>query len=243
MKNYISSTGKTKLYTYKINGNEVEVLDPEGNHAVKVLGNPNGEEWTDVEKNAWGKKEVSNYNSTIADKLYETKINELNDAYNSANQDRVSTTDGRVFTASKSVGNNPTVSLQNTLDLIKNGCEFAVFLRQPSITLSDADNNDVTYIFDYSTKGGNNPIYILPVIELAERIALYFEIKRVIRNNINAIKNANNFDLDVLQTVNPKQIFEAQVRAFLDIKFPQPDDLMGMPGTETPVEPPVEEQE
>lgn len=218
MIDFYSNSGKIKLYSYTVDGNEVEVLDTEGKHVVKCLRNPNGGQWTDVERNEWGKKTAGEYNRLIADEIYKSKIEDLEVVYINSNKSRVTLSDGNVFDASKSTGDKSDVSLNNTINLIKSGCELAVFSGADSITLSDANNQDVVYEFDYSNP---NPIYILPIIELAERTAIFFEAKRIVRNQINVIKTDSYADLDKLSEFNVRAVYNATIDGILRVKYPE----------------------
>lgn len=224
MLNFYSNSGKVKLHTYTINGNEVEVKNALGEHVVKCLRSPDGGQWTDVEKNAWGQKTVSEYNYIIANAIYDNAISELNRAYQEANVSVVTLSDGSVFGPSKSMGGNPTTSLKNTIDLIRDGVEFAVYSNAETITLSDSNNVDVTYTIDYNSP---KPDYILPIVEIAERLAIFFEVKRVLRNNLNDAKATSFADLDLMSSIDTYNLFKANVAAILEAKYPTADPMDG----------------
>lgn len=231
---FYSNSGKVKLHTYTVDGNVVEVRDGEGKHVIKCLRNPNGGEWTDVEKNAWGKKTAYEYNISIAEEAYKKLINDLDKVYVDANKSNVVLSDGNVFGASKAIGDDHNVSIKNSIDLIKSGCELAVYAKAPSITLSDVYNKDVTYEFNYDSPV---PAYILPIVELAERTAIFFEVKRVLRNAINSMKENDFANLDNMVNFNVRVEFDKAVLDILKLRYPDryrdPEEYENEPVNET----------
>lgn len=197
-----------KIFKYVISGNEVKIMTPEGTIAIQATRNPNGGDWTEVEQNAWGESEAVARNLNSAKLLVSNKIKEVSSAYEVAMIARVTLSDGKVFGPSKSPGGNPTYSIQNTIDLIRSNCEYAIFKEMPEITISDIDNNDATYTFDMESK---KPEYILPVVELADYLAVIFYVKRTIRNMLLALLEADEFNFDEVEFINGTTLYETKV--------------------------------
>jgi hypothetical protein len=194
-----------RIFKYVISGNEVKILNPDGGTALIATRNPDGGEWNELTQNTWGAHETQVKNKQLATTLVESKINEVSKAYDDAMIARVSLSDGNTFGPSKSPGSNPSYSIQNTIDLIRSNCEYAIFKGMPSITLSDIDNKDVTYTFDTTA---SNPAYILPVVELADYLALIFYVKRTIRTNLLNLLDADEFNFDAVEFMNGATMFE-----------------------------------
>lgn len=201
-----------KIFKYTISGNEVKILNPDGGVALQATRNPNGGEWTEVEQNAWGTLETGLRNKQLATNLVDSKIKEVSKAYEVAMISRVTLSDGTVFGPSKSPGGNPTYSIQNTIDLIRSNCEYAIFKEMPNITISDIDNNDATYVFDMVSK---KPEYILPVVELADYLAIIFYVKRTLRNNLLALLEADEFNFDEVEFMNGTTTYENTLKQAL----------------------------
>ena len=201
-----------KIFKYTISGNEVKILNPDGGVALQATRNPNGGEWTEVEQNAWGTLETGLRNKQLATNLVDSKIKEVSKAYDVAMISRVTLSDGTVFGPSKSPGDNHTYSIQNTIDLIRSNCEYAIFKEMPSITISDIDNNDATYVFDMVSK---KPEYILPVVELADYLAIIFYVKRTLRNNLLALLEADEFNFDEVEFMNGTTTYENNLKQAL----------------------------
>ena len=201
-----------KIYKYIISDTVVKILNPDGGVALQATRNPNGGDWTEVEQNAWGVSETLDRNRKLATTLVDSKINEISKAYDDAMIGRVTLSDGKVFGPSKSPGGNPTCSIQNTIDLIRSNCEYAIFKKMPDITLSDIDNRDVTYTFDLTTP---NPAYILPVVELADYLALIFYVKRTLRTNLLNLLEAEEFDFDEVDFINGTEMFNTTLKQAL----------------------------
>lgn len=201
-----------KIFKYEISGNEVKIIAPDGTVAIQVSRNPNGGEWTDVEQNAWGTSEVLARNLNLATALVDSKVKEVSKAYDAAMVARVPLSDGKVFGPSKSPGSNPSYSIQNTIDLIRSNCEYALFKKMPSITLSDIDNRDATYTFDLNS---TNPAYILPVVELADYLAILFYVKRTIRMNLLSLLEAPEFHFDDVEFMNGIDMFDNTLKQAL----------------------------
>jgi hypothetical protein len=201
-----------KIFKYTISGNEVKILNPDGSVALQATRNPNGGEWTEVEQNAWGTLETGLRNKQLATNLVYSKIKEVSKAYDVAMVSRVIISDGTVFGPSKSPGDTPTYSIQNTIDLIRSNCEYAIFKEMPSITISDIDNNDATYVFDMVSK---KPEYILPVVELADYLAIIFYVKRTLRNNLLALLEADEFNFDEVEFMNGTTTYENTLKQAL----------------------------
>lgn len=72
---------------------------------------------------------TNQYNKTIVTEILNSKIKELYDVYVEAELSRVTLSDGNVFNASKTRGDNPNRSLNNTIDLIKKAVEFAIYFK------------------------------------------------------------------------------------------------------------------
>lgn len=201
-----------KIFKYTISGEIVKILNPDGSVALQATRNPNGGEWTEVEQNAWGTLEAELRNKNLATTLVESKIKEVSKAYDVAMVDRVTLSDGKVFGPSKSPGSNPTYSIQNTIDLIRSNCEYAIFKQLPNITLSDADNRDATYTFDVTS---SNPAYILPIVELADYLAIIFYVKRTNRTTLLGLLEADEFDFDEVDFMNGTTMFDTALKQAL----------------------------
>lgn len=208
----IFSKNDDKIFKYTISGTEVQILNPDGGIALQASRNPNGGEWTEVEQNAWGTSEVLTRNKQLAINLVDSKIKEVSKAYDLAMVARVPISDGKVFGPSKSPGDNPTYSIQNTIDLIRSNCEYAIFKQMPSITLSDIDNKDATYTFDMTNP---KPEYILPVVELADYLAIIFYVKRTLRTNLLSLLEATEFNFDEVEFLNGTNMFETTLKQAL----------------------------
>ena len=208
----IFSKNDDKIFKYTISGNEVKILNPDGGVALQATRNPTGGDWTEVEQNAWGTSEVELRNKQLATNLVDSKIKEVSKAYDVAMISRVTLSDGKVFGPSKSPGDNPTYSIQNTIDLIRSNCEYAIFKEMPNITISDINNNDATYVFDMVSK---KPEYILPVAELADYLAIIFYVKRTLRNNLLALLEADEFNFDEVEFMNGTTTYENTLKQAL----------------------------
>lgn len=201
-----------KIFKYLISGTEVQILNPDGGIALQASRNPNGGEWTEVEQNAWGTSEVLARNKQLAIDLVASKIKEVSKAYDLAMVARVPLSDGKVFGPSKSPGSNSTYSIQNTIDLIRSNCEYAIFKQMPDITLSDIDNKDATYTFDMTSP---KPEYILPIVELADYLAIIFYVKRTLRTNLLSLLEADEFNFDEVEFINGTDMFENTLKQAL----------------------------
>ena len=82
----------------------------------------------------------------------------------------------------------------------------------PNITISDIDNNDATYVFDMVSK---KPEYILPVVELADYLAIIFYVKRTLRNNLLALLEADEFNFDEVEFMNGTTTYENTLKQAL----------------------------
>jgi hypothetical protein len=200
------------LYTYKIENNTAIVYDPKGSEVIRGMTKP---DITQAEREAWAISLVNQYNRHTVEKIYKDKVSELDRAYVNAELSRIVLSDGNVFSASKTRGENPNRSLYSTVDLIKKAVEMSIYFKQKSITLSDADNRDVTYPIVYTNKVGDP--YILPVVELGLYINLFFGIKRNITNSILAVYNeqkvndGEEIDVDALLSIKPSEIYKAAI--------------------------------
>lgn len=201
-----------KIFKYLISGTEVQILNPDGGVALQASRNPNGGEWTEVEQNDWGASEVLARNKQLATDLIDSKIKEVGKAYDLAMVSRVTLSDGKVFGPSKSPGSNSTYSIQNTIDLIRSNCEYAIFKQMPDITLSDIDNKDATYTFDMTSP---KPEYILPIVELADYLAIIFYVKRTLRTNLLNLLEADEFNFDEVEFMNGTTMFENTLKQAL----------------------------
>ncbi len=201
-----------KIFKYTISNGEVKILNPDGGVALQATRNPNGGVWTEVEQNAWGTSEVLARNKQLATNLVESKTKEISKAYDLAMISRVTLSDGKVFGPSKSPGDSPTYSIQNTIDLIRSNCEYAIFKQMPNITLSDIDNKDATYTFDMASP---KPEYILPIVELADYLAIIFYVKRTLRTNLLALLEANEFNFDEVEFMTGTTMFETTLKQAL----------------------------
>ena len=213
MKNLFKSTVKDRVYTYIIEGDTVTVLYPEGTRFISASKDPNGGVWDDAAKEAWAINLTNTYNKTYVEGLYESKLAELNEVYMNANLGRVILSDGNVFSASYEIGENPSKSLSNTRRLIKDAVELSIYDKKTSVTLSDADNNDVIYPIEYNADGVGS-YYIKPVVEIGRYEGLFFELKRTIRNNIMLICSVaklaagDEIDVDALYSIDPAKTFQ-----------------------------------
>lgn len=201
-----SSVKEGLLYSYKIVDGTPIVFDSVGAEVVRGMSDA-----TAKEKKEWAINVVNQYNKEIVKGIYKTKITELDDVYVEAELGRVTLSDGNVFNASKTRGDNPNRSLNNTIDLVKKGVEFAIYFKQPSIILSDADNHDVTYPIVYTDGVGDN--YITPVVEIGMYMNLFFTLKRTICNSIlvicsdDILSTNQAVDVDALLAINPRELF------------------------------------
>lgn len=204
------STKEDLLYTYKIENNTAIVYDPRGSEVIRGMTKP---EHTTEEREEWAIGLVNQYNKFVVEKIYKDKVSELDRAYIEAELSRVVLSDGNIFSASKSRGENPTRSLHNTIDLIQKAVEMSIYFKQTEITLSDADNRDVTYPITYNKTVGNP--YITPVVELGMYINLFFNIKRNITNTLISIYSEKKvldgdvIDVDVLIAIKPIELYQA----------------------------------
>lgn len=218
MSGIFKSVEKGRLYSYAINGDLVAILAPDGSTVINSRNNPNGGVWDDTAKSEWAINIMNNYNSRLVKKMYDDKLTALNAIYLEANLGRVTLTDGHVFSASYQIGENPSKSLSNTRTLIRDAAELAVYKKQPSVTLSDADNNDVVYEIKYTNGVGD--FYILPVVEIGSYEGLFFELKRTIRNELMEICNDNmlssntSIDVDALYSFDPVSLFNSRRAAY-----------------------------
>lgn len=201
-----------KIFKWVISGNEVKIINPDGSTALVATRNPDGGEWTEFNQTVWGEYETQVRNKKLATDLVTSKIKEVSNAYDVAMLSRVTLSDGKVFGPSKSPGSNPTYSIQNTIDLIRSNCEYAIYKEMTEITISDIDNNDATYVFDMTSK---KPEYILPVIELADYLAIIFYVKRTIRNNLLALLEADEFNFDEVEFINGTTLYETKLKQAL----------------------------
>lgn len=201
-----------RIFKYEISGDVVKILGPDGGSVLQASRNPNGGDWTEVEQNAWGTNEALTRNKNLATVLVESKIKEVSKAYDDAMIARVPLSDGKVFGPSKSPGGGSNYSIQNTIDLIRSNCEYAIYKKMTDITLSDIDNRDATYTFDLSSP---NPAYILPVVELADYLALIFYVKRTVRINLLNLLEAKEFNFDMVDFLNGKSMFEDTLKKAL----------------------------
>lgn len=201
-----------RLYSYVIGSTDVSILNPAGSIELKASRNPTGGEWTEVEKIKWADGEVLKRNTKLATDLIKSKIAEVSKEYDAAMISTVTLSDGNVFGPSKSSGENPTYSLQNTVDLIRAGAEHAVFRGRTEITVSDMKNNPVTYQFDLESKF---PSYILPVVEIADYIAVMFSVKQTIRATLLGMLEQTEFSFDEVEAINGRELFTAQVASIL----------------------------
>lgn len=201
-----------KIFKWVISGNDVKILNPDGSTALVATRNPDGGEWTEFNQTVWGEYETQVRNKKLATDLVTSKIKEVSNAYDVAMLSRVTLSDGKVFGPSKSPGSNPTYSIQNTIDLIRSNCEYAIYKEMTEITISDIDNNDATYVFDMTSK---KPEYILPVIELADYLAIIFYVKRTIRNNLLALLEADEFNFDEVEFINGTTLYETKLKQAL----------------------------
>lgn len=204
---YITDRGGL-LYTYKIVDGVAIIYDPSGSEYLRGSNDPS---ITDKEKEEWGIATTNQYNKTIVTEILNSKIKELDDVYVEAELSRVTLSDGNVFNASKTRGNNPNRSLNNTIDLIKKAVEFSIYFKQENITLSDADNNDVVYDIMYND-GVGDP-YILPIVEIGMYMNMFFTLKRTIGNSIYAvcsmekINTNQEINVDNLLDIHPRELF------------------------------------
>lgn len=201
-----------KIFRYLISDSDVKILNPDGGVALQASRNPNGGLWTEVEQNEWGISESLTRNKQLASNLIDSKIKEVCKAYDLAMISKVTLSDGKVFGPSKSPGGNPTYSIQNTIDLIRSNCEYAIFKQMTDITLSDIDNKDATYTFDMTSP---KPEYILPVVELADYLAIIFYVKRTIRTNLLDLLEADEFNFDDVEYMNGTTMFENALKQAL----------------------------
>ncbi len=203
------------LFTGTLKDGVLSIIDPKGttilnaDHDINTSG-----EWTEEASNAFIASEVDVRNTMIVKSLVESKLSELTDVYNTAMTSNVTLSDGSVFGASKQA-NSDFKNLQNTVDLINSGCKFATYMKAESIVLSDAFNNDVEYNFDYESE---NPIYILPIVEIAKYIATYFTAKRLIRNRINSYLTKETINLDELLDIDISTEFKNIVKVAISGK-------------------------
>ena len=193
---YITVRGDL-LYTYKIVDGVAIIYDPSGAEYLRGSNDPN---ITAKEKKEWGIVTTNQYNKAIVTDILNAKVKELDDVYVEAELSRVTLSDGNVFNASKSRGENPNRSLNNTIDLIKKAVEFAIYFKQESIILSDADNNV------------GDP-YITPVVDIGKYMNMFFTLKRTIGNSIYAlcsmdkINSNQEINIDDLLSINPRELF------------------------------------
>ena len=205
---YITVRGDL-LYTYKIVNGVAIIYDPSGAEYLRGSNDPN---ITAKEKKEWGIVTTNQYNKAIVTDILNAKVKELDDVYVEAELSRVTLSDGNVFNASKSRGENPNRSLNNTIDLIKKAVEFAIYFKQESIILSDADNNDVTYEIVYDANNVGDP-YIIPVVDIGKYMNMFFTLKRIIGNSIYAvcsmdkINSNQEINIDDLLSINPRELF------------------------------------
>lgn len=199
------------LFTYTFDDKSgVEVKKPDGSFLFLVPRNPStGLEWSKEDAIEYASIEVDRLNKELAIESIDKLVTTLSEVYNNSLVSTVTLSDKNVFGPAKSIGENPTYSLQNTLDLIKNGCEYALMRGLPSITLSDANNKNVVYTFDLKAK---NPIYILPVVELADYIVKAFAVKQAMRNNFNLLKESEDIDLDKIEDMNVSEQFNTLMK-------------------------------
>ena len=197
------------IYSYTIVDGVPIVWQPDGSELIRGITDA-----TAKEKKDWAVNVVNQYNKEIVRGILEAKNNELDDVYVEAELGRVTLSDGNTFNASKTRGDNPNRSLNNTIDLIKKGVEFAIYFKQTEIILSDADNNDVSYPITYDDNGVGN-FYITPIVEIGMYMNLFFTLKRTICNAINAVCSIEKLntnvpvDIDILEAINPREIFIA----------------------------------
>ncbi len=200
------------LYRYVVSGNEVNILGPDGESVLKASRNPKGGDWTEVEQSEWGTAEVLSRNLILARKTVDAKIAEVSKAYDASMIARVPLSDGNVFGPSKSSGTNPTYSLKNTIDLIKDGCEQAVYRGRTSITISDADNKEVVYVFDMNS---SHPHYILPVVEIADFISIAFAAKQTARTSLMGMLEAEEFNFDEVNAINGEELYDGIMKTII----------------------------
>lgn len=205
----IFKKSNSKIFKYIVSEKEVKILNPDGGVVLQASRNPNGGNWTTVEQNTWGKSEVLIRNKQLAINLIDSKIKDISKAYDNAMIGRVTLSDGKVFGPSKSPGGGPIYSIQNTIDLIRSNCEYAIFKKMDSITLSDIDNRDATYTFDMTS---TNPAYILPIVELADYLAIIFYVKRTLRTNLLNLLDADEFDFDEVEFINGADMFNITLK-------------------------------
>ncbi len=205
----IFKKSNSKIFKYIVSEKEVKILNPDGGVVLQASRNPNGGNWTTVEQNTWGKSEVLIRNKQLAINLIDSKIKDISKAYDNAMIGRVTLSDGKVFGPSKSPGGDHTYSIQNTIDLIRSNCEYAIFKKMDSITLSDIDNRDATYTFDMTS---TNPAYILPIVELADYLAIIFYVKRTLRTNLLNLLDADEFDFDEVEFINGADMFNITLK-------------------------------
>ena len=230
-----TSTKPGILYTYRIDGDVAVVLDPKGSKFINGL---EGSRHTDEDRLSWAIGKVNQYNKEVVTTIFRNKLQELGDVYLAAELSTVVLSDGNVFNASKSRGENPNRSINNTLDLIKKAVDLAIYFKEPSVTLSDANNNDVVYNITY-TKGIGDQ-YILPVVELGLYMNLFFTLKRTINNKILLVCSEDKLNsnapinVDDLLAIEPAKEFEEGLEI-------GKNEIIGNPVVEEPVTPPTEE--
>lgn len=203
------------IFKYTIDSGIVRILNPKNVEVLKCSRNPMGGGWTEKEQTEWAINEVTSRNFLLAKELLDSKILEIGKAYDIAMTSRVTLSDGNVLGPSKSAGLNPTYSLQNTIDLIRAGCEQSIFRGRSSIVISDADNKEVTYSFDMDSK---YPAYILPVVEIADYISIIFHVKQSLRSILMSklADDVREFDFDVIGSINGEVLFNNTVVDTID---------------------------
>lgn len=195
------------LFSYIYNKTTgITILNPNKEEVLLVPKNPvNGNEWEEQDAVDFANSEVNTRNKELVKNTISRIIDDISVAYVESMTATITLSDGNLFGPAKSVGENPTYSLQNTLDLIKNGCEYALMKKAPSITLSDANNKNVVYTFDAKS---TNPIYITPVLEIADYLVKSFGVKQHLRTYYSQILELEDIDLDELESLDAKEEFK-----------------------------------
>lgn len=195
-------------HTANINADKVEILDGDGRQVVQAVAKPNNlTDWGLSDKADWANARITDRYEILARQLMARKLIDLDLVYDSYLSGSVILSDGVAFSASRKSGSTVR-SLDNTIEFIRNAAELSAFAGMSTITLSDANNVDVTYPINLKS---NTPQYILPVIEIATRISALFTIKRMIRNTINAWIEEDIFDYVTLSTFEVDATFRGMI--------------------------------
>jgi len=197
-------------YSYTIAGDKVEVTDSNGDHVVQSFGIASYPTWNANDKETWATLEINYRYRDLITRLSGIKLDELTKIYNEYMTGLVKLSDGTTFSASKLPGDNPNLSLHNTVRMIQDAASLATYgdTPQESITLSDYRNIDITYMFDYDNA---RPEVILPVLEIGTYIARYFAAKRGLRNMINQWIDQEVVDYDALKNMDVAHEFAKAV--------------------------------